>query len=83
MSGEGALSNTYGFDIRRDGFEATRTSALPVVAGRREVDGWAVWLSMAGLSVPLEPARARQLAQDIADICDVIEGRHAVQGGQS
>ena len=47
--------------------------ALPIVCGRRELDGWAVWLSVQGVAVSMPPARARQLAQDILDMCHVLE----------
>jgi hypothetical protein len=53
--------------------EGALPGALPFVAGRRELDGWAVWLSVLGVAVSMPPARARQLAQDILDMCDVLE----------
>ena len=48
-------------------------ATLPIVVGRRELDGWAVWLSVQGVAVSMPPARARQLAQDIIDMCGVLE----------
>lgn len=50
---------------------------LPSVAGRRGDDGWKVWIAADGMTFELDAARARQLAQDIADMCDVIDGAHA------
>ena len=48
-------------------------TTFPVVAGRRDLDGWKVWISAGGISVVLDPARARQLAGDIIDMCGVVE----------
>lgn len=52
-------------------------SQLPTVAGRRESDGWKVWIRDGDRVIVLESVRARQLARDIEDVCDVIDGRHA------
>lgn len=70
MSGEGALPN-------RIGRAATPEShALPTVAGRRESDGWAVFIKDGDRVIVLEAVRARQFAADIVDVCDVIDGVH-------
>lgn len=50
--------------------------AFPTVAGRRDDGGWKVWISTDGVPMVLEPARARQLAQDILDMCGVVDGVH-------
>jgi len=52
-------------------------SQLPAVAGRREDGVWRVWISERGHVISLDPARARQLADDIVKICAVIEAKPA------
>lgn len=80
MAGEGILPSAPSWDQRPGYLEATHDS-LPAVAGRRDDDGWKVWLSVLGMAVTLPPLRARQLAQDILDMCDVIEGANDVVAG--
>lgn len=49
---------------------------MPSVAGRRPDHArpeWFVWIAGAGYQIELDPARARQLAADIVNVCDVIE----------
>lgn len=71
MSGEGALSSQHGAE------SAMRPlAAQPIVAGRREGERWFVWICAGGLSVAIDPKRARMLARDIVDLCDVIDGAH-------
>jgi hypothetical protein len=83
MAGEGFLdAQGPGWDMRPGDLDPMRGWALPAVAGRHESDGWKVWLSALGFAVSLPPQRARQLAQDILDMCDVIEGRHPALEGK-
>lgn len=71
MSGEGALTS------QRDAESVMRPlAALPVVAGRRDGDSWHVWICAGGLSAAIDPKRARMLARDIVELCDVIDGAH-------
>lgn len=77
MSGEGALSN---IGSAWDAEGPPRLAALPAVAGRHEHDGWRVWISAGGVAASLDVTRARMLAADILDICQVVDGTSPALG---
>lgn len=53
-------------------------AAVPLVAGRHEADGWKVRMAVVpGVVVTLEPGQARELARELVQMADVIEGEHA------
>ncbi|HQS70015.1 MAG: hypothetical protein B7Y36_08340 [Novosphingobium sp. 28-62-57] len=76
MSGEGALPCRPAM-IVIDGDVVPDSRVLPIVAGRREGAEWRVWISCEGHRTELTVDRARQMARDILNVCDVLDGAHA------
>lgn len=83
MSGEGALPNCPLIVTDESAplpFGRSTNWYMPSVAGRKPDlarPQWFVWLAGPNYQVELDVGRARQLAADILNVCDVIEGQHA------
>jgi hypothetical protein len=75
VSGEGALPGRPAIAVI-DGVAVPDSRTLPIVAARREESEWRVWISASGHATELTPERARQMAQDILYVCDVLDGTH-------
>lgn len=75
MSGEGALPYRPAIAVIDPAGEA-QSRTLPIVAARRDLCEWRVWISAAGVATELTAERARQFARDVLAVCDVIDGVH-------
>ena len=75
MSGEGALPCQPAITLV-DAVAVPDSRRLPIVAARRDGNEWRVWISACGHATELTAERARQMAQDILYVCEVLEGVH-------